>query len=107
MTTAPLSQTRTATKPAWLVILLCWLIVVLDGYDLIVYGTTLPAIMAIKDAGWNLNPTEAGFMGSLVFVGALFGRWAPATSPTGSDASGRSSRAASSSPSSPSPSTSP
>lgn len=23
-------------RPAWLVILLCWLIVVLDGYDLIV-----------------------------------------------------------------------
>lgn len=66
-------ETSRATKPAWLVILLCWLIVVLDGYDLIVYGTTLPSIMAIKDHGWNLNPTEAGFMGSLVFVGALFG----------------------------------
>lgn len=47
--TTTMSSARTAarTKPAWLVILLCWLIVVLDGYDLIVYGTTLPSIMAI------------------------------------------------------------
>lgn len=71
MTTVALTARK--TKPAWLVILLCWLIVVIDGYDLIVYGTTLPTIMAIKEPGWNLTPTEAGFMGSLVFVGALFG----------------------------------
>lgn len=48
------SFTRTAaqaTKPAWLVIVLCWLIVVLDGYDLIVYGTTLP---------WNFVMFSAG-----------------------------------------------
>lgn len=73
MTTLSLPRTAARTKPAWLVILLCWLIVVLDGYDLIVYGTTLPAIMAIDEPGWSLNATEAGFMGSLVFVGALFG----------------------------------
>lgn len=57
-------------RPAWLVILLCWLIVVLDGYDLIVYGTTLPHIMREP---WGLDGTAAGFMGSLVLVGALFG----------------------------------
>lgn len=73
MTTSLSPRTAVRSKPAWLVILLCWLIVVLDGYDLIVYGTTLPAIMAMKEPGWGLNPTEAGFMGSLVFVGALFG----------------------------------
>ncbi|WP_232549827.1 MFS transporter [Propioniciclava soli] len=73
MTTTLSTRRGTRTKPAWLVIALCWLIVVLDGYDLIVYGTTLPTIMAITEPGWNLNPTEAGFMGSLVFVGALFG----------------------------------
>ena len=68
MTTA--AHTVRKTKPAWLVILLCWLIVVLDGYDLIVYGTTLPTIM--KE--WpDLDPAAAGFLGSLVFVGALFG----------------------------------
>ena len=64
------AHTVRKTKPAWLVILLCWLIVVLDGYDLIVYGTTLPTIM--KE--WpDLDPAAAGFLGSLVFVGALFG----------------------------------
>ena len=51
-------------------IALCWFVVVLDGYDLIVYGTTLPHIM---DDFHNLDGTAAGFMGSLVFVGALIG----------------------------------
>lgn len=70
MTSSPRTDTARRTKPAWLVILLCWFIVVLDGYDLIVYGTTLPVIM--KE--WtNLDATSAGFLGSLVFVGALFG----------------------------------
>lgn len=61
---------RTRSR-AWVVILLCWLIVVLDGYDLIVYGTTLAHVMA--EPGWGLDPASAGFLGSLVFVGALFG----------------------------------
>ena len=73
MTTVLSARTVARPRPAWLVILLCWSIVVLDGYDLIVYGTTLPAILAMKEPGWNLNATEAGFMGSLVFVGALLG----------------------------------
>ena len=41
-------------RPAWLVILLCWLIVVFDGYDLIVYGTTIPPLL--KEPGWRLTP---------------------------------------------------
>lgn len=56
-------------RSASLVIFLCWLIVVLDGYDLIVYGTTLPTLS--KELG--LAPTQAGFLGSMVFIGALFG----------------------------------
>lgn len=70
--TTTLSSVRTTaqTKPAWLVIVLCWLIVVLDGYDLIVFGTTLPTIL---QEPWGMDATQAGFLGSLVFVGALFG----------------------------------
>lgn len=64
-------------RPAWLVIVLCWLIVVFDGYDLIVYGTTLPAIM--KEPGWGLSASAAGFIGSLAFAGMLLGALAAGT----------------------------
>lgn len=65
------TPTVRATRSPALVILLCWLIVVFDGYDLIVYGTTLPLVMA--EPGWNLDAGTAGFMGSLAFAGMLIG----------------------------------
>ena len=73
MATTPRTQTRplAPSRPAWLVTLLCWLIVVFDGYDLIVYGTTLPSLL--KEKGWDLTPTSAGFIGSLAFAGMLIG----------------------------------
>ncbi|MEU8618834.1 aromatic acid/H+ symport family MFS transporter [Streptomyces sp. NPDC048623] len=58
-------------RPAALVIGLCWLIVVFDGYDLIVYGTTIPALL--KEPGWELTPGQAGTIGSLAFAGMLVG----------------------------------
>ncbi|WP_370415261.1 MFS transporter [Streptomyces fradiae] len=58
-------------RPAALVIGLCWLIVVFDGYDLIVYGTTIPALL--KEPGWQLTPGQAGTIGSLAFAGMLVG----------------------------------
>lgn len=64
-------RAQRASRPAWLVTLLCWLIVVFDGYDLIVYGTTLPSLL--KEKGWHLTPTSAGFIGSLAFIGMLLG----------------------------------
>ncbi|WP_414654593.1 MFS transporter [Intrasporangium sp.] len=51
--------------------LLTWLIVVFDGYDLIVYGTTIPPLLA--ERGWDLTATSAGFIGSLAFAGMLVG----------------------------------
>lgn len=59
------------TRPAWIVTLLCWLIVVFDGYDLIVFGTTIPAVM--EEPGWDLTASGAGFIGSLAFLGMLVG----------------------------------
>ena len=53
------------------VIALCWLIVVFDGYDLIVYGTTIPALL--DEPGWGLSPAGAGRIGSLAFAGMLIG----------------------------------
>jgi AAHS family benzoate transporter-like MFS transporter len=73
MSTTPLLDRTPSvrTRPAWVVTLLCWLIVVFDGYDLIVYGTTLPNLLQEKD--WGLTPTTAGFIGSLAFAGMLIG----------------------------------
>ncbi|MBD3926145.1 aromatic acid/H+ symport family MFS transporter [Nocardioides cavernae] len=58
-------------KSALGVIALCWLIVVFDGYDLIVYGTTIPALL--EEPGWELTPGAAGRIGSLAFAGMLIG----------------------------------
>ena len=70
--TSPTLLTRpAATRPAWLVPVLCWLIVVFDGYDLIVYGTTLPLLQ--EEPGWGLTASAAGFIGSLAFAGMLVG----------------------------------
>jgi hypothetical protein len=41
-----------------LVLLLCFLIVVIEGYDLIVYGAVLPTIL--KAPSWGLTPATAG-----------------------------------------------
>ena len=70
--TSPTLLTRPASpRPAWLVPVLCWLIVVFDGYDLIVYGTTISSLQA--EPGWGLTASAAGFIGSLAFAGMLVG----------------------------------
>ena len=68
MTNTTLSATG-RTRSAWLVVAITWSIVVFDGYDLIVYGTTVPSLME----AFALTPTEAGFMGSLAFFGMVLG----------------------------------
>lgn len=64
------SAQRSTTSAAW-VIALCWLIVVFDGYDLIVYGTTIPSLL--DEPGWDLTTGEAGTIGSLGFAGMMVG----------------------------------
>src|SRR5687768_1687314 len=61
----------TARRGAFLVTALCWLIVVFDGYDLIVYGTVLPRLL--EEPGWGLTKSGAGLLGSLAFAGMLIG----------------------------------
>jgi MFS transporter, AAHS family, benzoate transport protein len=50
---------------------LCWVIVVFDGYDLIVYGTVLPRLLT--EPGWGQTVAGAGLLGSLAFAGMLVG----------------------------------
>lgn len=51
--------------------LVCWLLVVFDGYDLIVYGTVQSAL--INDTGWGLTKATAGTVGSMAFAGMMLG----------------------------------
>lgn len=53
----------------FVVLFLCAVIIVADGYDLAVAGIALPAIM--KDM--NVDPTTAGFMTSSALFGMMFG----------------------------------
>lgn len=47
----------------------CALIIIFDGYDLVIYGVVLPALM--KD--WGLTALEAGLLGSCALVGMMLG----------------------------------
>ncbi|MDQ0634056.1 AAHS family benzoate transporter-like MFS transporter [Arthrobacter pascens] len=52
-------------------VLVCWLLVVFDGYDLIVYGTVQSSL--VNDTGWGLTKATAGTVGSMAFVGMMLG----------------------------------
>jgi MFS transporter, AAHS family, benzoate transport protein len=51
------------------ILLWCALILVFDGYDLVIYGTVLPVLMK----NWNLTPVEAGRLASYALIGMMFG----------------------------------
>lgn len=53
----------------WRVILLSALIIIFDGYDLVIYGVALPKLMQ----EWQIDPMTAGFLGSLALFGMMFG----------------------------------
>ncbi|MFF2318452.1 MFS transporter [Arthrobacter sp. NPDC058097] len=59
------------SKQSVLAVLVCWLLVVFDGYDLIVYGTVQSAL--INDTGWGLTKATAGTVGSMAFAGMMIG----------------------------------
>lgn len=50
-------------------LLLCALIIIFDGYDLVVYGVVLPVLMQ----EWDLTPVQAGALGSYALFGMMIG----------------------------------
>lgn len=54
-----------------LVLALCFAVIVFDGYDLIVYGAVVPALLQYTP--WGLTPPEAGAIGSYALIGMLIG----------------------------------
>lgn len=57
-------------RPAF-VVLICFVSIVFDGYDLVVYGTTIPSILAYEE--WGVTPEQAGAIGSYALMGMLIG----------------------------------
>jgi AAHS family benzoate transporter-like MFS transporter len=55
----------------YLVVAVCFLAIVFDGYDLIVYGSTLPMLLEYEP--WALTRAEAGAIGSYALLGMFFG----------------------------------
>ncbi|WP_462381926.1 MFS transporter [Pseudomonas sp. Marseille-QA0892] len=47
----------------------CALIIIFDGYDLVIYGVVLPSLMD----EWALTALQAGLLGSCALVGMMFG----------------------------------
>ncbi len=58
------SDRRTA-----LTVVVCWLFVIFDGYDLIVYGNVIGSLQ--KE--WGISASTAGTIGSLAFLGMMIG----------------------------------
>jgi AAHS family benzoate transporter-like MFS transporter len=65
----PLTLKRPASSgpTSWGVVALCALVVVAEGYDLIVFGALLPSLLT--EPGWGPDNAGAGTVGSLVHVG--------------------------------------
>ncbi|OTG87175.1 aromatic acid/H+ symport family MFS transporter [Acinetobacter sp. ANC 4558] len=53
----------------WSLIFFCTLIIIFDGYDLVVYGVALPLLMQ----EWSIDSITAGIIGSVALVGMMFG----------------------------------
>lgn len=53
----------------WKVLFWCTLIIIFDGYDLVIYGVVLPILMD----QWQLSPHVAGLLGSSALFGMMFG----------------------------------
>lgn len=52
-----------------MVMWLCALLLIFDGYDLFIYGVVLPVLMQ----EWSLTPVQAGALGSYALFGMMFG----------------------------------
>jgi MFS transporter, AAHS family, benzoate transport protein len=59
------------TTSGALVAAFCCLVVAFDGYDISVYGTTVPVLLDY--APWGADAAELGLVGSLTLIGMLLG----------------------------------
>lgn len=53
------------------VVALCFAVLIFDGYDLIIYGATVPDLLAYQP--WHLTTASTGLLGSLALFGIVVG----------------------------------
>lgn len=71
MSTSQQAVGKPVRKSAGLVIFLCFVAIVFDGYDLVVYGAIVPSLLAYKE--WDLTPIQTGAIGSYALAGMFIG----------------------------------
>jgi len=54
-----------------LVLAICGIAIVADGYDVVIYGAVIPSLLHAH--GWGLTPAGAGLIGSFALIGMLIG----------------------------------
>lgn len=59
-------------RSRFIAVALCCATIIVDGYDLIVYGTVVPTLVS-GGAEWTLSAAEAGRIGSYALIGMLIG----------------------------------
>jgi AAHS family benzoate transporter-like MFS transporter len=64
-------EVEVPARTGLLVVLLCWIAIFSEGYDVGVLGAILPVLAT--DASWKLTPIELGAMGSYTLFGMLVG----------------------------------
>jgi MFS transporter, AAHS family, benzoate transport protein len=68
MTSLPATLKR---RSPLLVVALCFAVIVLDGYDLMIFGAIVPVLLEYQ--AWELDASEVGIIGSLTTFGMLVG----------------------------------
>ena len=58
-------------RSAWIVAAFGFFALAFEGYDLIVYGSAVPTLLAYRD--WHLTPTQVGAIGGVALLGMCFG----------------------------------
>jgi MFS transporter, AAHS family, benzoate transport protein len=53
------------------VVVLCWIAILIEGFDVVVIGTVMPALLDYQPCG--LSPEWAGLFASLALVGMMIG----------------------------------
>lgn len=70
MSKGAVPESKLSRTTLW-VVAICWVTIIFDGYDLIVYGAVVPTLLDYEE--WNLSPAEAGAIGSYALIGMLIG----------------------------------
>ena len=53
----------------WVFFVCCLLVITIDGYDMVIYGATVPLLMR----HWHLGPAYAGLIGTYALLGTVIG----------------------------------